>query len=94
MFQKKKEDRISKQQRLIRIGKVKYILIDGLLRSGLGLGLAMTAGDLIWDDTRHDWRFIVVKWMFTGVFFGLVTGANLWDSAFSQKGPPPFPPIK
>ena len=88
-FRRHGKDRIRTRERLMRMGQLRYILTVGVLRSGLGLGLAMGTFDLLLDRSPHNWHIEAGKIAFMSLSFGLLTGASTWDAAFSKKGPPP-----
>lgn len=88
-FARQVEDRASRRERIKRMGKLRYILIFGVLGSGLGFGLALVTADFL----RHDsfgWISEIVKLAFLTVFFGWFLGARTWSETF--RDPVPFPP--
>jgi hypothetical protein len=47
VFTRSPEDRASRRERLKQMGKLRYILMFGVLGYGLALGLGITTGDLL-----------------------------------------------
>lgn len=83
------EGRLARKERIIAMGKSRYVLIFGVLGNGLGLGL----GNVVADTTgRHHFTAgraatQLVIWM---VVFGLWHGVATWNQSF--RGEVPFPP--
>lgn len=92
-FRRREKYRIRLRQRLTRMGQLRYILLAGVLRSGLAFALAMMTLDLLLDGSLHDWHREAVKFGFLSLLFGVFDGALGWDAAFSEKGPP-VPPVR
>jgi hypothetical protein len=88
-IRRKLEDGSTRRERLKRLGKPKYILIFGVLGSGLGFGLVMITIDLVGDHS-HGLAPELMKLLFSSVFFGLFQGFWGWHNAFRE--PVPFPP--
>lgn len=88
-FRRKAKDCIATRERLMRMGQFRCVLTVGVLRSGLGFGLAMATYDLLLDRSPHDWHTEAVKFGVQCLFFGLLSGALTWDAAFHEKGSPP-----
>lgn len=88
-FRGRAEDRIARRERLKRMGKLRYILIFGVLGSGLAFGLAITAADLQAHNSRG-WVFAMGKLALSSVLFGWFIGSRNWNTAFRE--PVPFPP--
>ena len=89
VFSRKTEDRATRQERKKQLGKLRYILIFGVLGSGLAFGLGITAADVLRHDS-HDWVSTIAKLVFLSVLFGWFQGARTWNEAF--RNPVPFPP--
>jgi hypothetical protein len=88
-FSWRADDRSSRRERIKHMGKLRYILIFGVLGSGLAFGLGITAADLLGRDS-HGWVFAIAKLVFLSVLFGWFQGARTWSEGFSD--PVPFPP--
>ena len=88
LLSRKGEDRAVRQEHLKRMGKLKCILLYGVLGFGFAFGLAMTVADYIGSDSFH-WIFELLKLVFLAVAFGLFQGMQTWDDV---RGPVPFPP--
>lgn len=73
-----------------RLGKLKYIVIFGVLGPGVAFGLAMIAIDLA-DHRSTGWLSELIKFVLFAVVFGLIQGLWRWHSAF--RDPVPFPPV-
>lgn len=89
LFRRRAEDRAARRERLKRMGKLRYILIFGVLGSGLAFGLAITAADFL-AHTSHSWVFAIGKFAFSSALFGWYIGWRNWSAAFRE--PVPFPP--
>jgi hypothetical protein len=89
LFQRKAEDRASRRERIRQMGKVRYILMFGVLGSGLAFGLALVTGDFLWHDSLG-WTSEIVKLVFLTLLFGWFQGARAWSETF--RDPVPFPP--
>jgi len=71
------------------MGKLRYILIFGVLGFGLAFGLGITAAGLL-DHPSHGLVFNISKLVLSSVLFGWFQGARTWSEAF--RDPVPFPP--
>jgi hypothetical protein len=87
---RKVEDQTSTRERLKRVGKLKYIVIFGVLGPGLGFGLAMITIDFA-DHRSAGWLSELIKLILLAVGFGLIQGPWRWHRAF--RDPVPFPPV-
>ena len=88
-FRRQAEDRASRRERIKRMGKLRYILIFGVLGSGLAVGLAITAADFL-GHTSHGWVPAIGKLVLLSVLLGWLQGARTWSESF--RDPVPFPP--
>jgi hypothetical protein len=88
-FNRQAEDRASRRERIRQMGRLRYILVFGVLGSGLAFGLAITTGDLL-EQPSHGWVSAIAKLVFSSVFFGCFYGAMTWSESF--RDPVPFPP--
>ncbi len=89
VFSRQAEDRIRKRKRIKQMGKLRYILIYGVLGFGITFGLAITAADFI-GHISHGWVAEIGKFVFLSAIFGWFQGARTWSEAF--RDPVPFPP--
>jgi hypothetical protein len=87
---RKVEDPTSTRARLKRLGKLKYIVIFGVLGPGVGFGLAMVSIDIA-DHRSTGWLSELTKLVLLTVGFGLIQGPWRWHQAF--RDPVPFPPV-
>ena len=89
VFMRQPEDRARRRERIKRMGKLRYILIFGVLGFGVALGLAITTGDLL-EQESHGWIAVVAKFVLFSVLGGWFQGAWTWSENF--RDPVPFPP--
>jgi len=71
------------------MGKLRYILVFGVLGFGVALGLAITTGDLLGRES-HGSIAVVEKFVLLSVLGGWFQGAWTWSENF--RDPVPFPP--
>jgi hypothetical protein len=88
-FSRQAEDRVRRRERIKQMGKLRYILVFGVLGSGLAFGLGITAADLL-EQPSHGWVSAIAKLVLRSVLFGCFYGATTWSEAF--RDPVPFPP--
>ena len=86
---RKVEDQTSKRERLKRLGKLKYIVIFGVLGPGVAFGLAMITIDLA-GHRSTGWLSELIKLVLFALF-GLIQGPWRWHRVFRE--PVPFPPV-
>jgi MFS family permease len=89
VFSGKPEDRASRRERIKQMGKLRYILMFGVLGFGLALGLGITTADLLAHES-HGWVAVVGKLVLLSVLGGWFQGARIWSEVF--RDPVPFPP--
>jgi hypothetical protein len=89
VFDGKLEDRASKRERMKQIGKLRYVLIFGVLGSGLAFGGAVATAELLTHGV-HDWNSGGVILLLASVLLGWFNGARDWRQTF--RDPVPFPP--
>jgi hypothetical protein len=89
LLQRKPEDRESRRERMKELGKLRYILLFGLLGYGFGFALALTTADLLTNRSLGI-EVQAGKLLFLTVVFGWFQGARSWSEAF--RDPTPFPP--
>ena len=83
------EDRARRRERIKQMGKLRYILIFGVLGSGLAFGVAITTAELL-ELQFHGWVFATAKLVLLSVLIGCFQAARTWSEAF--RDPVPFPP--
>ena len=88
VFRRKLDDRASRRERMKQMGRLRYILMFGVLGFGLAFGLAMSTSDLLGHDS-DGWISAIVKLVLLSVSFGWFAGARLWSEV---RDPVPFPP--
>jgi hypothetical protein len=89
IFMRQPEDRAHRRERIKRMGKLRYILIFGVLGFGVAMGLAITTSDLLAQQS-HGWIAVVEKFVLLSVLVGWLQGAWTWSENF--RDPVPFPP--
>src|SRR4051812_18833522 len=75
------DDRANKRERIKKMGKLRYIVIFGVLGFGLAIGLAITTAELLSHDF-HGWSITFVKLLCISVLGGWFQGAWTWSTAF------------
>jgi len=78
------EGRVARKERIIAMGKLRYVLIFGVLGNGLGLGL----GNVVADTTgRHHFSAgrAATQLVISMVVFGLWHGVATWNNHFEAK---------
>ena len=95
VISRRPEIRAIRRERIKKMGKLRYIVIFGVLGFGLTFGLAITTADLY----RHDsfsWGFEVGRLLFLSALAGWFHGARSWNAAYREPVPfpPHFPPLK
>jgi len=71
------------------MGKLRYVLIFGILGTGLGFGLAMVVANNIGMQHFSGWR-AAIQLAFWMIFYGSWHGVATWNRSF--RGEVPFPP--
>ena len=84
------EERSARKERLLAMGKWRYVLIFGVLGSGLGFGLATVVASMIGTQHFRGWIHGATQLVLSMVFFGLWSGVTNWNQ--SLRGEVPFPP--
>jgi hypothetical protein len=77
VFSRKAEDRSTRREHIRKMGKLRYILVFGMLGFGLALGLAITTADFLRPDS-FNWAYELPKLVFLSVVFGLFQGVRNW----------------
>ena len=88
VFPRKAEDRATRRERIRKMGKLRYILVFGMLGFGLAFGLGITTADFLQPDS-FNWAYELPKLVFLSVVFGLFHGVRNWGEF---RDPVPFPP--
>lgn len=91
----KVEDAASRRERLKQLGKLKYLVIFGVLGPGVAFGLVMITIDLA-SHRSTGWLSELIKLVLFAVVFGLIQGPWRWHQAFRDPVtfPPVYPPAK
>jgi hypothetical protein len=83
------EQRATRRQLIVRMGKLRYTLIFGVC----GYGFAMGLGNAIAGVVAHDslgWAGAAIKLVLWAGLFGWWHGVTTWNTSF--RGEVPFPP--
>jgi hypothetical protein len=88
LLQRNAQDRASRRERIKQLGKLRYMLLSGVLGFGLAFGFAITVADFIWRDS-FKWGYELPKLAFLSIVFGLFQGVRNWSEF---RDPIPFPP--
>ena len=83
------EERNARKQRILQMGKLRYILLFGVLGSGFGYGLGISIA-LIVSRGRYDWGYGATTFGAISVAVGLMNGIRAWNQLFRVETP--FPP--
>ena len=89
VFSRKAEDRATRRERIRKMGKLRYILVFGVLGFGLAFGLAITVPDFISRDS-FKWAYELPTLVFLSIVCGWFQGVRNWSEF---RDPVPFPPI-
>jgi hypothetical protein len=89
------EERALRKQRFTRMGRLRFILLVGILGTGLAFALSMTVSGIMYGGTLS-WRWMNAKVVFMSLSFGIFQGSISWDSHFQKEiaFPPHYPPLK
>ncbi len=79
----------ARKERLLAMGKWRYVLIFGVLGGGLGFGLGTVVANMIASPHFRSWSHAAAQLVLSMVFFGLWSGITTWQSF---RGEVPFPP--
>jgi hypothetical protein len=95
VFSRRPETHAIRRERIKKMGKLRYIVIFGVLGVGLAFGLAMTTADLYRYGFRS-WSFEVGQLLSLSALVGWVHGARTWNANYRDPVPfpPHFPPLK
>jgi hypothetical protein len=84
------EERAARKERILAMGKWRYVLIFGVLGNGLGFGLAIVVANVLGTPHFSRWIQAAAQLVLSMVFFGLWSGLTNWNQSF--RGEVPFPP--
>ena len=87
-FPRLAKDPAGRRERIKQMGQLRYVLVFGVLGSGLAFGLAMTTFDAL-ANRSFRWTSDTAKLVLLTVLFGLFQGALNWSQF---RDPVPFPP--
>lgn len=75
------------------MGQIRYVLIFGVLGSGLAFGLAITTADFLDSGFFRSTSIAIAKLVFLTVLFGLFQGFRTWGEfrAIQFRFPPKYP---
>jgi len=83
------EERNARKQRILQMGKLRYILIFGVLGSGFGYGLGISIALMV-SRGRYSWGYAATMFGAISVVAGLMNGIRSWNQLFHVETP--FPP--
>ena len=83
------EERAARKERFQRMGKLRYVVLFGVMGQGIGLGLGMAVA----MSLKHgfDWASAAVMVGAMALLFGSFQGLRNWNEQFRKEVP--FPPI-
>jgi len=84
------EERSARKEHILAMGKLRYVLVFGVLGSGLGFGLGIVVANMIATPHFKGWIRVGTQLVLSMVFFGLWNGIGSWNQSF--RGEVPFPP--
>jgi hypothetical protein len=89
------EERATRKQRILQMGKVRYILIFGVLGNGFALGLGIGIA-LMTSRPRYDWGLGAMIFGAVALVAGCMNGTRTWNDLFRVEVPfpPHYPPSK
>jgi hypothetical protein len=95
VFMRNPEECATRRQRILQIGKLRYILTSGLLGNGFAMGLGIAAAIMM---SHHLMSHHSVNWSEGVVIFGVIAvlgggfhGLRTWNELFRVEVP--FPPV-
>ena len=89
-LKRRPRERAARKERILAMGKLRYVLIFGVLGNGLAFGLGIVVANMI--GTLHFGRWIraATELVLSMVLFGWWHGVSTWNQSF--RGEVPFPP--
>jgi hypothetical protein len=89
VFSRTPEERAFRRERLLRLGKLRYILIFGVFGYGFAFAAGIAVAGLIGHDSTG-WAGAAAKVVLLSLLGGWFQGARTWNETF--RSPAPFPP--
>ena len=83
------EERNARKQRIFQMGRLRYILVFGVLGSGFGYGLGISIALMV-SRGHYDWGYAAIMFGGISLVVGLMNGVRAWNQLFRVE--PPFPP--
>lgn len=89
------EERATRKQRILQMGKFRYIVIFGVLGNGFALGLGIGIA-LMTSRPRYDWGLGARIFGAMALVAGCMNGIRTWNELFRAEVPfpPHYPPSK
>ena len=82
------EEQASRKQYILRLGKLRYILIFGVLGAGFGYGLGISTALMMLHG--YDWGLCAMIFGTVALISGCMNGLSSWKAMFRSEAP--FPP--
>ena len=83
-----KLSKLEKRERMMSMGKLRYLFVYGVLGSGMAWALAMTI--IMTFDRPVDWEYRCIMLLLLALAFGIFHGTRNWRRTFWE--PVPYPP--
>ena len=83
------EERNARKQWVLQMGKLRYILIFGVLGRGFGYGLGISIALMV-SRGHYNWGYAATMFGTISVVVGLMNGIRAWNQLFRVETP--FPP--
>jgi hypothetical protein len=84
------EERAAFKERVQQMGKVRYVLLFGVLGNGIGLGLGIAVAVML-SRGSADWRLGASLFGAMSLLMGSMNGLRRWNQLFRAEVP--FPPV-
>jgi hypothetical protein len=88
VLQKSPEQRTAARERILRLGKLRYILIFGILGYGFAFALALDVAEMAREFTG--WVSAIIMLIVFALPLGSWMGVRMWNESY--RGEVPFPP--
>jgi hypothetical protein len=82
------DERSDRKQHIVRMGKLRYLCIFGVLGGGFAFGLAVAAAMMIGNSAS--WGEATTVFLALSLLGGLFNGVRSWNQLFREEVP--FPP--